>query len=36
MIWCYACRIGTKYTLALHQNGCPPDLVKWEQEDEEE
>jgi len=32
--WCYACRIGTKYTLALHRNGCPPELLRYEEEEE--
>jgi len=33
MNWCYGCRTMNKHTLILHQSGCPPELIAWEEEE---
>ena len=32
--WCHLCRSLNQKYLILHMNGCPPELVMWETEEE--
>jgi len=33
--WCYLCRALNQKYLIMHMDGCPPELVMWESEEEE-